>query len=301
MFEFYDFAMLSFYADHIGSAVFPPSLSGTQHTLCVFGLFWAGFLSRPLGGGIFGHIADVLGRKRALRLSMFAIAASSFLTGCVPTYHSVGYLSPTLLLVLRLFMGMSIGGEVTSAFVFMFESAPSDRRALWMSFLTLSSMGVFLATLTRAAIDCALSEAQIAAWGWRLPFWNGIALCALGCYSKWALEETPIFGQIMETETAGKMVGWTDVGDANAFKVAFCNHLGITLVVIGASALNHWTPYLFGVFIPQYLESEEMHGWSDHNSYRDNVVLMLIGCAAVIATGYVADQYGALRYVHGTL
>lgn len=298
MFEFYDFGILAFYKNEISAALFPPTLSPIQHTLCIYVLFWAGFATRPLGGGIFGHIGDVLGRKKALRLSIWMMAICTTLTGCIPTFRSIGYFSPILLLILRLCQGISTGGEISSAFVFIFESAPTDRRALWMSMLTVSSMGVFLALLMKLAIDHWCNEQQmIDEWGWRIPFWSGSLLSIIGLYSKWALEETPIFESIMETETAGKMIGWSDVGEGMAFKVAFCDNLGISLVLIGASALNHMTPYLFCVFMPHYLKSAEMHGWSDQHAYRNNLFLMLIGCTAVLITGYASDRYGAFRYV----
>jgi MFS transporter, MHS family, proline/betaine transporter len=180
--EWYDFALYGYFAIVIGQQFFPaqdPKVS----LIAAFGAFAAGFVVRPLGGLIFGRIGDLLGRKRALLLSILAMAVPTFLMGCLPTYGSIGIAAPILIIALRLIQGLSAGGEYTNSIVFLVEHAPENGRGLnaiwapWGSVFGImigSAMGFLLAT--------TLSESQISAWGWRLPFLAGILIAGPGYF-----------------------------------------------------------------------------------------------------------------------
>ncbi|MDX1411467.1 MAG: MFS transporter, partial [Nitrospirales bacterium] len=126
--EWYDFAVYGFFASVIGHQFFP-SDNPTVSLIAAFGAFAAGFLVRPLGGLLFGRIGDLVGRSRALTLSVLTMAIPTVIIGLLPTHQSIGLAAPVLLVTLRLIQGLSVGGEYTSSLVFLVENAPQDRRA----------------------------------------------------------------------------------------------------------------------------------------------------------------------------
>eukprot|EP01083_Nonionella_stella_P099807 280747_1 len=294
-FEFYDFGVIGFFTSSIGAALFPP-LSELQYKHWVYALFWAGFCTRPLGGAFFGYISDKYGRKKAFRLSIISMAICTFITGCIPTYNT-------------------IGGEISAVFVYLYEVAPPHRRATWMSFIVISSVGAMFATLVKITIDQTLTEEQTLSWGWRIPFWIGILLALLGWYSKRALTHTPVFLQmVQETQTdidedeertitmADKFLRSSaylksDSELENPFTVACCGNTERTIVFIFATALNQVTPFLLNIFLPDYLSKESMHGWADTRAYEFNAYLMIISAIWIVCIGFCTDKYGPLRFL----
>eukprot|EP00483_Globobulimina_turgida_P010371 UN10391 len=142
--EWFDFAIFGLLADEIGHNFFPKSRHGVQ-LLQAFAVYAGAFLMRPLGGALFGWIGDKYGRLHALRLSIFMMAFPTFLTGCLPTYNSIGITATILLVILRLIQGLSVGGEITGALVYVLEKCPPNRRSLFGVLVQISGSGTLLA------------------------------------------------------------------------------------------------------------------------------------------------------------
>ena len=179
--EWFDFYVYAFSAIYFAASFFPKA-DATVQLLNTAGVFAAGFLMRPIGGWLFGRIADRFGRKRSLVVSMLMMCLGSLLIAVLPTYASIGALAPLLLLVARLFQGLSVGGEYGATATYLSEVAMRGRRGFFSSFQYVTLIGgQLLAVLTVVALQQFLSEAELRAWGWRIPFVIG-ALTALVAY-----------------------------------------------------------------------------------------------------------------------
>lgn len=195
--EFYDFFVYGTAAALILGPLFFPSFSPVAGTLAAFGTFGVGFVARPLGSVLFGHIGDRHGRRPVLVASLLLTGAATVAVGCVPTYDAIGAAAPLLLLVLRFLQGLGLGGEWGGAVLLTAEHAPAERRGLWTSFPQVGpALGFLLANGVVLALSATLSEAQFAAWGWRVPFWAAGVLAAVGLWLRSSLPESPGFLEI---------------------------------------------------------------------------------------------------------
>ncbi|MFL5996932.1 MAG: MFS transporter [Streptomyces sp.] len=195
--EFYDFFVYGTAAALVLGPLFFPTFSPVAGTLAAFGTFGVGFVARPLGSVLFGHIGDRQGRRPVLVASLLLTGAATVAVGCVPTYDTMGVAAPVLLLVLRFLQGLGLGGEWGGAVLLTAEHAPAERRGLWTSFPQVGpALGFLLANGVVLALSTALSEAQFAAWGWRVPFWAAGVLAAAGLWLRSSLPESPGFLEI---------------------------------------------------------------------------------------------------------
>jgi MFS family permease len=195
--EFYDFFVYGTAAALVLGPLFFPTFSPVAGTLAAFGTFGVGFVARPLGSVLFGHIGDRHGRRPVLVASLLLTGAATVAVGCVPTYDTIGVAAPVLLLVLRFLQGLGLGGEWGGAVLLTAEHAPAERRGLWTSFPQVGpALGFLLANGVVLALSTALSEAQFAAWGWRVPFWAAGVLAAVGLWLRSSLPESPGFLEI---------------------------------------------------------------------------------------------------------
>ncbi|KKD04440.1 MFS transporter, partial [Streptomyces sp. WM6386] len=170
--EFYDFFVYGTAAALVLGPLFFPTFSPLAGTLAAFATFGVGFVARPLGSVLFGHIGDRRGRRPVLVASLLLTGGATVAVGCVPTYDSIGVTAPLLLLVLRFLQGLGLGGEWGGAVLLTAEHAPPERRALWSSFPQIGpAVGFLLANGVMLVLSASLTEAQFAAWGWRVPFW----------------------------------------------------------------------------------------------------------------------------------
>ncbi|MFI2631375.1 MFS transporter [Streptomyces collinus] len=195
--EFYDFFVYGTAAALILGPLFFPTFSPVAGTLAAFATFGVGFVARPLGSVLFGHIGDRRGRRPVLVASLLLTGASTVAVGCVPTYDSIGVAAPLLLLMLRFLQGLGLGGEWGGAVLLAVEHAPAERRALWSSFPQVGpALGFLLANGVVLGLSSTLTEAQFAAWGWRVPFWAAGVLAVVGLWLRSSLTESPSFLQI---------------------------------------------------------------------------------------------------------
>ncbi|MEU0894083.1 MFS transporter [Streptomyces massasporeus] len=195
--EFYDFFVYGTAAALILGPLFFPTFSPVAGTLAAFATFGVGFVARPLGSVLFGHIGDRRGRRPVLVASLLLTGASTVAVGCVPTYESIGVAAPLLLLVLRFLQGLGLGGEWGGAVLLAVEHAPAERRVLWSSFPQAGpALGFLLANGVVLGLSSTLTETQFAAWGWRVPFWAAGVLAVAGLWLRSSLTESPSFLQI---------------------------------------------------------------------------------------------------------
>jgi MFS family permease len=191
--EYYDFLLYATASAVVFNKVFFSALDPLVATIASFGTFATGYLARPLGGVLFGHFGDLLGRKRMLVLTMTLMGAASFLIGLLPTYAQVGGLAPIGLVVLRVVQGIAVGGEWGGAVLMSTEHA-TGRRGLWAGFTNAGApCGMVLSTLALTATAAAVGERAFLDWGWRIPFLISIVLLGVGLFVRNKVEETPAF------------------------------------------------------------------------------------------------------------
>ena len=197
--EFYDFVIYVFYAKIISELFFPSSLSTFWALLNTYGIFAAGYFFRPLGGLVMAHFGDLVGRKRLFALSIFLMALPTLLIGLMPTYASIGYAAPLLLLLMRIMQGIAIGGEIPAAWTFVSEHVPPKHVGFANGTLTAGlSFGILLGALMSLAIAKLFNETEIHDWAWRIPFVIGGLLGFVTMYLRSYLKETPVFKAMQE-------------------------------------------------------------------------------------------------------
>ncbi|MEV8561048.1 MFS transporter [Streptomyces sp. NPDC051917] len=195
--EFYDFFVYGTAAALVLGPLFFPTFSPVAGTLAAFVTFGVGFVARPLGSVVFGHLGDRHGRRPVLVASLLLTGASTVAVGCVPSYGTIGVAAPLLLLVLRFLQGLGLGGEWGGAVLLTAEHAPAARRALWSSFPQVGpAVGFVLANGVMLALSAALPDAEFAQWGWRVPFWVAGAPALAGLWLRSSLAESPRFLEI---------------------------------------------------------------------------------------------------------
>jgi MFS family permease len=197
--EFYDFIIYVFLAPVIGQLFFPPNTSDVLRQLQTFGVFAVAYFARPLGGIIMAHFGDRSGRKRMFALSVFMMAVPTLLIGLLPTYATMGYAAPLVLLVLRVLQGAAVGGEVPGAWVFVSEHVPERRVGFACGTLTAGlTFGILLGSLVATAVNKVYTPEEVRAFGWRIPFLVGgvFGFCAV-FLRRW-LAETPVFEEMRQ-------------------------------------------------------------------------------------------------------
>src|ERR1700751_365826 len=180
--EWYDFLIYATAATLVFNKAFFPPFDPLASTLAALGTYAVGFLARPLGGALFGHFGDRLGRRSMLVMTLFIMGIGTFCIGLLPTYASIGALAPIILVVLRLIQGIGLGGEWSGASLMVLEHAPTDRRGFYASFVQICfPIGLVLATLLFALVS-KLPDADFTSYGWRIPFLISVVLLAIGTF-----------------------------------------------------------------------------------------------------------------------
>lgn len=195
--EHYDFFCYAFIAPIAFGEAFFPKMDALAGTLAVYTTFAIGFAARPLGGLVFGHYGDRIGRKVVLMLTLLIMGIASFLIGCLPTYASAGLWAPVMLIVLRFVQGFAFGGEYMNAVTLTLEGAPAKRRGLFASAINASGpVGVIVASGLIAMMTGAFGTQAFQEWGWRVPFLLSIVMVAVGTYVRLQVDESTLFKQL---------------------------------------------------------------------------------------------------------
>jgi MHS family shikimate/dehydroshikimate transporter-like MFS transporter len=203
--EWYDFLIYGTAAALVFNKIFFPTLDPLAGTLAAFGSYAVGFVARPLGGVIFGHFGDRIGRKAMLTLTMLIMGIGTFLIGCLPTYAQIGLWAPALLVALRLLQGIGVGGEWGGAVLMVIEHAPAKRRGFYGSLVQVGfPAGIAASTATFIALS-SLPEADFLSWGWRIPFLLSALLIAVGLFVRLRLVETPAFRRVKDEQAVARL------------------------------------------------------------------------------------------------
>jgi metabolite-proton symporter len=212
--EYFDFFLFGTAAALVFNKIFFPDLSPLTGTLASFAAFGVAFVARPLGGIVFGHFGDRLGRKTMLVLSLSIVGLSTAMVGLLPTYRQVGLLSPVLLVFFRILQGIAIGGEWSGAVLMAVEHAPPHKRAFYGSWPQCGiPAGLVLATASFYLVQ-KLPSSEMLSWGWRVPFIGSAILVLLGLYIRLKIEETPAFAAVKERKQEARFPFTTVVATA---------------------------------------------------------------------------------------
>ena len=229
VFEWYDFYLYAILAPFFATKFFP-SGNQTAALLAAFTTYAAGFLVRPFGALIFGRIGDLVGRKYTFLITIVVMGTSTVLVGLLPTYASIGFASPIILVLLRLAQGLALGGEYGGAATYVAEHAPDGKRGYATSWIqTTATVGMLMALIVIALSRYFQSAATFSAWGWRIAFWLSMPLLAISIYIRLKLQESPIFQRM---KTAGKR-SKSPLKDS-FFK--YPNNKYVALALLGATA-----------------------------------------------------------------
>ncbi|HGL6715609.1 MFS family transporter [Burkholderia contaminans] len=274
--EWFDFYIYSFCALYFAPAFFPSGNTTTQ-LLNTAGVFAAGFLMRPIGGWLFGRIADRHGRRNAMMISVLMMCGGSLVIAVLPTYAQIGALAPALLLVARLFQGLSVGGEYGTSATYMSEVALKGRRGFFASFQYVTLIGGQLcALLVLVILQQTLSGDELKAWGWRIPFVVGAAAALISLYLRKSLDETST-SESRDKKNAGTIRGvW--------------QHKGAFFTVVGFTAGGSLIFYTFTTYMQKYLvNTAGMHAKTASNVMT---VALLVYMLMQPVFGALSDKIG---------
>lgn len=278
--EWYDFAVFGFLAPFISSLFFPSddALAGLIKT---YGIFAAGYLMRPLGGIIFGHIGDRLGRKKALQLSIFMMGIPTMLVGFLPTHEQLGASAALLLIILRLAQGLSVGGELIGSVSFLVEIAPASRRGLHGSWSLFSAVGgILLGSAVVTIISGLIDSDAMLDWGWRIPFLSGVVILVIGFWLREGLQESPVFEQAKDN---GELQGFPILEVLKEMPFRVLRLSGIILVFgAGFYMLFVWMPTYLGKIVSPPIE----------HALLVNTLSLIVLIAVIPLAGLLSDLYG---------
>ena len=278
--EWYDFAVFGYYAPIIGTLFFP-SDSKYAALIKAYGVFAAGYMMRPIGGAIFGHMGDRVGRKKALQVSVLMMAIPTACLGLVPTYDRIGLAAPVILIVLRLIQGISVGGEFIGSMSFTTEIAPPNRRGFYGSLTTLSAVGgVMLGSAVATVMQNLLGEESMLSWGWRLPFLAGIVIGGFGLWMRKGMVEPPAFKKLKATENVHKSPVIQVIRDMPGR----IGHAAALVVLFGGGF------YMLFVWWPTYLT--HMVQPAVPHALMINTIATLFVMALIPLSGYLSDRVG---------
>lgn len=237
--EWFDFAVYGYFAAVIGMLFFPSSAPGVS-LLSSLAVFAVGFLSRPFGALILGPIGDRFGRRAVLIITVFGMGLCTTIIGLLPTYEAIGIAAPVLLIAMRFVQGMMVGGEWSSAGIYIVESAPANRRATAASVITGTAGLAFLfGTFVAATITTTLSDAQLTAWGWRLPFVASIVMTGIAIFIRRKLGDTPVYEEMVRQRDSAQAPSKAVRRRAFITTFAFSALFGVSLYYFVTYANNH--------------------------------------------------------------
>lgn len=293
--DWYDFLLYGITAALVFNSQFFPQVSPTMGTLAAFATFGVGFLFRPLGGVIFGHFGDRLGRKRMLMLTVWLMGISTACIGLLPSFATIGWWAPALLVTLRAIQGFAVGGEWGGAALLAVENAPKHKKAFYSSGVQVGyGVGLLLSTGLVSLISHFTTEQQFLQWGWRIPFLLSVLLVIAAWYIRRGMDESVEFAQVQalsEHTTQPKTLPVLE---------ALCRHPAAFLQIIGLRLCELLTMYIVTTFALNY---------STHNLGLSRELFLNIGlcvgamsCLSIPCFALLADKYGCKRiYITGAL
>jgi len=275
--EWYDFFLYGTAAAVIfPKAFFPQDLPTMVLLIISFSTLAVGFLARPLGGIIFGHFGDRIGRKRTLVVALMMMGVATTLIGFLPTYASIGIAAPLLLVALRFIQGLAIGGQWGGAMLLVTESAPADQRGWYGAYAQAGApMGVILANLAFIGVSSSMSDEAFLEWGWRLPFIASIVLIGISMYIQLKIEDTEAFKNLSEAQAASDKPA--EAVERSPVVEAIRKYPKRIMLAAGAFLSVQVTFYILIAFVIAYGVNSP-----DLNLSRDTMLMAVLVAAAIM-------------------
>ncbi len=283
MIEWYDFYIFGSLATIISTKFFPAgnSVAAFLSTLAVFA---AGFVVRPFGALFFGRLGDLIGRKYTFMITLLLMGGATFLIGCIPSFESIGYAAPILVLVLRLLQGLALGGEYGGAATYVAEHAPSHQRGLWTSWIqTTATLGLFISLLVIMLTKKIMGMPAFEDWGWRIPFWVSIIMVLVSFLIRKNMSESPLFAK---AKLEGKIA-------TNPLKESFGNKYNfkfVLLALLGATMGQGVIWYTGHYYAMSFLEKS-----CAVNGFQVNEIMVwafALGTPLFVFFGWLSDKIG---------
>ncbi|GLC93833.1 MFS transporter [Cupriavidus sp. TA19] len=289
--EWYDFFLYGVVAGLVFNKLYFPGEDPLVATMLAYTTFAVGFVTRPLGGVIFGHFGDKVGRKSMLVITLMIMGVSTFLIGLVPTYESIGIAAPILLLLLRVLQGIGLGGEWGGAVLMAYEYAPPERRGFYASLPQIGlAIGLCLASGVVALLSLTLTDAQFLSWGWRVAFLISAGMVFVGMYIRLNVKETPEFARIKQ-RNAETRIPFVDM---------MRRYPGNILKGMGARYIDGVFFNIFGVFSISYLT--QTVNISRTEALVGVMAAAIAMCFFIPFFGHLSDRIGRTRvYFWGSL
>jgi len=290
--DWYDFLLYGITAALVFNREFFPQISPAMGTLAAFATFGVGFLFRPLGGVIFGHFGDKLGRKRMLMLTVWMMGIATALIGILPSFATIGWWAPVLLVTLRAVQGFAVGGEWGGAALLSVESAPARKKAFYSSGVQVGyGVGLLLSTGLVSLISTLTTDEQFLSWGWRIPFLFSIVLVLGALWVRKGMDESAEFEQQRQQPAEKRRLPVMD---------ALIRHPGAFLKIIALRLCELLTMYIVTAFALSY--STQNLGLPRELFLNIGLLVGGISCLTIPCFALLADRFGRRRvYITGAL
>ncbi|MDR3009276.1 MAG: MHS family MFS transporter [Sphingobacterium sp.] len=281
--EWYDFFIFGSLSIVISTKFFPAE-NPTAAFLSTLATFAAGFVVRPFGALFFGRLGDIIGRKYTFMVTLMLMGGATFLIGCIPSYESIGFWAPLLVLILRLLQGLALGGEYGGAATYVAEHAPLGQRGYWTSWIqTTATFGLFISLVVILLTKGFLSESQFDSWGWRVPFLLSLVMVYVSYLIRKKMKESPEFSK-------AKAEGKTST---NPLKESFGNRYNLKFVLLAlfGAAMGQGVVWYTGQFYSMSFMKTVMHLQSDQ---ADTIlgIALLLGTPFFVVFGWLSDKIG---------
>ncbi|RDI52319.1 MFS transporter [Flavobacterium glaciei] len=283
MIEWYDFYIFGSLAVVISTKFFP-SDNPTAAFLSTLATFAAGFVVRPFGALFFGRLGDLIGRKYTFMVTLLLMGGATFLIGCIPSYETIGFMAPLLVLILRLLQGLALGGEYGGAATYVAEHAPVGQRGYWTSWIqTTATVGLFISLMVILATRNVLTPEQFDEWGWRVPFWLSIVMVGVSYLIRKNMDESPVFAK---AKSEGKT-------STNPLKESFGNRYNLKFVLLAlfGATMGQGVVWYTGQFYAMNFMKTVM---SIDSSQVDTLlgIALIIGTPLFVFFGWLSDKVG---------
>lgn len=292
MIEWYDFYIFGSLAVVISTKFFPED-NPTAGFLATLATFAVGFVVRPFGALFFGRLGDIIGRKYTFMVTLLLMGGATFLIGCIPSYETIGFMAPLLVLILRMLQGLALGGEYGGAATYVAEHAPVGQRGYWTSWIqTTATVGLFISLMVILATRSVLSPEQFDAWGWRVPFWLSIVMVGVSYIIRKNMHESPVFAKAKEEGTTSK----------NPLSESFGNRYNLKFVLLAlfGATMGQGVVWYTGQFYAMSFMKTVM---AIDSSQVDTLlgIALLIGTPFFIFFGWLSDKIGRKYIMMGGL
>lgn len=283
MIEWYDFYIFGSLAVVISTKFFP-SDNPTAAFLSTLATFAAGFVVRPFGALFFGRLGDIIGRKYTFMATLLLMGGSTFLIGCIPSYETIGFLAPLLVLILRLLQGLALGGEYGGAATYVAEHAPAGQKGYWTSWIqTTATVGLFISLMVILATKSLLSPEDFDLWGWRVPFWVSVVMVGVSYLIRKNMDESPVFAKAKKEGTTS----------TNPLKESFGNRYNLKFVLLAlfGATMGQGVVWYTGQFYAMSFMKTVMNVDSSQVDELLGIALLL-GTPFFILFGWLSDKIG---------